>query len=397
MPKAEKGTPKYLANKMKAKGLQKLRWYCQMCEKQCRDENGFKCHTTSESHQRQLLLFADSEDKFLDQFSKDFEDGYLYLLKRCHGTKRVFANGIYQDYIHERDHIHMNSTKWLTLTEFIQHLGKTGKCIVDQTEKGWYVTWIDRDPETIARQEAVQKKEKMAKDDNELMAEFINKQIERGSQNDSNDRAEYTDFLRSKDDKISLNLELKTTAKSKSDSITSSNILGNKSKIISGKEESKKGTEKRKKSALEEIMEEEELRKRLKEKPYGKPTYSPDHDSTIKRWLRKGIVVKIVTKSLGDKYFKQKGYVKEIVGDDKMAAVVALISSGTKLKLDQSHLETVIPAIGRTVLILCGPFQGKEATLKDLDVDRYCARLKVIENGEKISLPYEDFSKLYES
>lgn len=36
------GTPKWLANKMRAKGLQKLKWYCQMCEKQCRDENGFK-------------------------------------------------------------------------------------------------------------------------------------------------------------------------------------------------------------------------------------------------------------------------------------------------------------------------------------------------------------------
>ena len=45
--RAEAGTPKWLANKMKSKGLQKLRWYCQMCEKQCRDENGFKCHTSS--------------------------------------------------------------------------------------------------------------------------------------------------------------------------------------------------------------------------------------------------------------------------------------------------------------------------------------------------------------
>ena len=395
MPKAEKGTPKYLANKMKAKGLQKLRWYCQMCEKQCRDENGFKCHTTSESHQRQLLLFAESEDKFLDQFSKDFEDGYLYLLKRCHGTKRVFANGIYQDYIHERDHIHMNSTKWLTLTEFIQHLGRTGKCVVDQTEKGWYVTWIDRDPETIARQEALQKKEKMAKDDNELMAEFINKQIERGSMNDSNEKVEYTDLLRSKDEKISINLELKTAVKA--DAIVPSNILGNKYKSIGGKEETKKGIEKRKKSALEEIMEEEELRKRLKGKTSGKATDSPDHNVTVKRWLKRGIVVKIVTKSLGDKYYKQKGYVKEVVGDDKLAAIVVLISSGTKIKLDQSHLETVIPAIGRKVLILCGTFKGKEAILTFLDVDHYSARLKVTENGEKISLPYEDFSKLYET
>ena len=34
--------PKQIANRIKARGLQKLRWYCQMCQKQCRDENGFK-------------------------------------------------------------------------------------------------------------------------------------------------------------------------------------------------------------------------------------------------------------------------------------------------------------------------------------------------------------------
>ena len=46
----EKGgflTPKAVANRIKAKGLQKLRWFCQMCQKQCRDENGFKVHATS--------------------------------------------------------------------------------------------------------------------------------------------------------------------------------------------------------------------------------------------------------------------------------------------------------------------------------------------------------------
>ena len=34
------GALKALSNKMKSKGLQKLKWYCQLCEKQCRDENG---------------------------------------------------------------------------------------------------------------------------------------------------------------------------------------------------------------------------------------------------------------------------------------------------------------------------------------------------------------------
>lgn len=39
MPKGEGTmTPKAIANKIKSKGLQKLRWYCQMCQKQCRDE-----------------------------------------------------------------------------------------------------------------------------------------------------------------------------------------------------------------------------------------------------------------------------------------------------------------------------------------------------------------------
>ena len=393
MPKAEKGTPKYLANKMKAKGLQKLRWYCQMCEKQCRDENGFKCHITSESHQRQLLLVAEDTDKFLDTFSKDFEDGFLYLLKRSHGTKRTFANGVYQDYIHERDHVHMNSTKWETLTEFVQYLGRSGKCVVDQTEKGWYITWIDRDPETIARQEALQKKEKMAKDDNELMQEFINKQIERGSLNAKSETVEYTELQRTKDEKIALNLGLKSNVKS---DFVPMNALNNKSKSFGSKDETRKVPEKRKTSALEEIMEEEKNRKEMKLNNQKHKTDLPQI-SSIKRWLKKGIVVKIITKSLGDKYYKQKGYIKEVIGEDKMAAVVVLISNGTKIKLDQSHLETVVPALGRKVLILNGQLRGQQAELRDLDVDNFCAKLKVIETGEKLRLPYEDFSKLYES
>lgn len=42
MPRAEVGSTKWQANKMKSKGLQRLRWYCQACERQMRDENGFK-------------------------------------------------------------------------------------------------------------------------------------------------------------------------------------------------------------------------------------------------------------------------------------------------------------------------------------------------------------------
>ncbi|PIO67601.1 hypothetical protein TELCIR_10640 [Teladorsagia circumcincta] len=81
MGKHERGTPKDIANRIKSKGLQKLRWFCQMCQKQCRDQNGFKCHLTSESHQRQLLLVAENTNSFLRQFSKEFEGNFMQKLE----------------------------------------------------------------------------------------------------------------------------------------------------------------------------------------------------------------------------------------------------------------------------------------------------------------------------
>ena len=48
-----------------------------MCQKQCRDENGFKCHTMSESHQRQMEVFGQAQGRFIDGFSEEFEKNFL--------------------------------------------------------------------------------------------------------------------------------------------------------------------------------------------------------------------------------------------------------------------------------------------------------------------------------
>lgn len=57
------------------------------------------------------------------------------------------------------------------------------------------------------------------------------------------------------------------------------------------------------------------------------------------------IVVKIVTKKLGEKYYKKKGVVVQV--KDRYTAIVQLADFGNeKLKMDQTHLETVLPAIG---------------------------------------------------
>ena len=87
----------------------------------------------------------------------------------------------------------------------LKFAGRTGKCTVDRTEKGWYIAWIDRDPETIARQEALAKKDKMAKDDEERLAAFISKQVEKGNTSTTDEKEQATELLRiSEDEKVTL-------------------------------------------------------------------------------------------------------------------------------------------------------------------------------------------------
>lgn len=385
MPKAEVGTPKYIANKMKAKGLQKLRWYCQMCQKQCRDENGFKCHTMSESHQRQILLFADNSRKYIDEFSYEFAKGYLEILRRQFGTKRVAANRVYQEYITDRNHLHMNATRWVTLTGFVKWLGRTGKCIVDETEKGWFITYIDRDPDTIAAQERKNKKIKMDKDDEEKLMEFIEKQVKYGQERAGpSQEPVYTELQRkSEEDKVALDIKLEPAKQMTAPVVPLKKLIKPPSEgsVCSFDTKSRK-SESRKRTALDEIIEtEESKREKSNRKDY---------------WLTEGIIVKIVAKSLGDKYYKEKGVIKEV--KDKYTAVVKMLESGHKLKLDQQHLETVIPAIGKLVKIVNGAYRGEIATLLSLDERNFSVDIEIASGllkGRKISsVEYEDICKL---
>ncbi|XP_075156627.1 kin17 DNA and RNA binding protein [Haematobia irritans] len=411
MGRAEVGTPKYLANKMKAKGLQKLRWYCQMCEKQCRDENGFKCHTTSESHQRQLLLFADSPGKFLHSFSKEFSDGYMELLRRRFGTKRTNANKVYQEYIADKNHIHMNATRWLTLSDYVKWLGRTGQVVADETEKGWFVTYIDRSPEAMERQAKADRKEKMEKDDEERMMEFIEKQIEKTKAQGGDaqyDDEKYTELKR--DEEQPLKLDIRLEKKFQPETILGTSALAKKrikqekTQGDSGSEceEDEEGFKKPKNikletqsktknssssssstSALDDIMRMEEHKKeKANRKDY---------------WLHEGIVVKFVSKSLGDKFYKQKAVVQEVI--EKYRAKVKFIETGEKVKVDQAHLETVIPAIDKSILVVNGAYRGSEAILKKLDEKNYCVTIEIARGPLKGRIvervQYEDISKLY--
>ncbi|XP_072038850.1 DNA/RNA-binding protein KIN17-like [Amphiura filiformis] len=397
-------TPKAIANRVKSKGLQKLRWYCQMCQKQCRDENGFKCHTMSESHQRQLLLFAENENEYLDAFSEEFFDDFMELLKRRFGGRRVHCNIVYNEYIQFRDHVHMNSTKWETLTEFVKWTGREGFCTVDHTEKGWFMTYIDRDPETLKRQEALAKKEKVDLDDEERIQKFIQKQVERASDESTNEKSvEYTEFKRdNEEEKVTIKFgKMPSSSKgtsedgpSSSSSSSSGRDTGAKPKTLpkssallgSNEDKKKEGSRKKekRKTALEEIMEEEAKKKAKIEQQH------KDY------WLAEGIVVKVTTKRLGEKFYKKKGVVTEVI--KKYEGVIKMTDTGSKIKVDQIHVETVIPAPGKRLLVVNGPYRGCKASLVQLSEKDFAVSIK-LESGPLAGkvvreIPYEDICKL---
>ena len=65
---------------------------------------------------------------------REFLDTFLELLRRRFGTKRVQANIVYQEHISDKEHTHMNSTQWETLTDFVKWMGREGEhgvsCVV---------------------------------------------------------------------------------------------------------------------------------------------------------------------------------------------------------------------------------------------------------------------------
>lgn len=71
----------------------------------------------------------------------------------------------------------MNATRWVTLTEFVKYLGREGIVHADETEKGWYIAWIDNSPKALARQAAHQAKERSDMDDEQRMRKLIDEQI----------------------------------------------------------------------------------------------------------------------------------------------------------------------------------------------------------------------------
>jgi DNA/RNA-binding protein KIN17 len=144
------------------------------------------------------------------------------------------------------------------------------------------------------------------------------------------------------------------------------------------------------KEKKEREMEMEKERKETTKKAKATATTATKTDY----WLADGIVVKVKHKTVGGgKYYNQKGVIEQVEG--RYVGQIKMLQSGDVLRLDQDFLETVLPALEGRVLVLNGPHRGERATLKAIDIDKFCATIQLSGSGELVKgIAYEDIAKL---
>jgi DNA/RNA-binding protein KIN17 len=445
MGKAEKGTPKDIAKRIKAKGLQKLKFWCQVCEKQCRDANGFKCHLTSESHLRQIKLFSEQSTGRLNSYSREFEATFLATLRTRHTTTEVNANNVYQEVIQDRTHVHMNSTIWATLGDFVKYLGRTGKCHVRETERGWYVTYIEQDSTRLAmkvsyeqRHEAEQEAERLERERTERQRVEAARALDRIH---VDPEVRPTDLDPHRDATVKVTIDRSGIMAANGGSrkveagLTKSNVFGGDddddddesdgdndgggpppgvplpaSFAVNASLSSSAAPH----TARPARSKNDNRRHRSSESQHDPQSAStlgarastrPDEQQSSS-WLLPDILVRIVDKK--SPFYDRKAVVNRVdeVADDKGTskeqAHATILDTGRdrndggqEVAIRASKLETVVPKEGKKVCVLMqGRYRGRMATVVERK-DRKCRATLRLEGSDEVleRVPYDDFSK----
>lgn len=185
MAKAEFGTPKHLAKQMKLKGLQKLKWYCQVCEKQCRDDNGFKCHIRSEGHVKRISSVGKSD---IANYSRQFQSNFISQLRSYHGEKSINANRFYNQLIQQKDHVHLTATRWSSVSQFVQDMASQGIINVkvsgddDQSLNGLDISYVNNSGDEVVRKAMLKQKTEAEEKEESMSTRLLEQQIKRGKE-----------------------------------------------------------------------------------------------------------------------------------------------------------------------------------------------------------------------
>lgn len=396
-------TAKAISKRIKARGLGRLRWYCQMCEKQCRDEIGFKCHTQSAGHQRQLAIFGENPTQFISKFSISFRIEFLSVLRQRYGTNMVNANSVYQEYIKDRDHVHMNATQWTTLSDFAKYLGKDGFCKVEDRDDGFWISFVDRE---------VAEKDKIARErDTKLLEEehraerILKHQIDAAtarSQLTQNDRDDghQSDNPDNQAKQQTGRLQMKISRRNHRSRFafghpsSDENPLHAISKHSSAPIVNLAPKRERAKSVWQDAVASETKQAYYDGVQVEQPSFQISHEEAEAPWVHKDIFVKVKNGEVGNGSFRgKKGRVVDVI--DEFGARVSMLDSDAVLELDQDDLETVIPKPGGVVLLLRGSRRGQKAVIRNVNVDDFNVTVSLLDTGEELgAVEYEMVSRV---
>lgn len=110
-------------------------------------------------------------------------------------------------------------------------------------------------------------------------------------------------------------------------------------------------------------------------------------------WLREGIRVKVVSKSIGgSKAYLQKGTVLDVYARGQ--ATVRLDDRTVLDKVNERHVETIVPSVGAMCVVLLGEYKGQHATLLEKKRDEQRVVVQLSEDLEVVELDMDFISAL---
>lgn len=149
-----------------------------------------------------MLTVGENPRSKIEEFNREFLSDFVRLLRSSHGEKPINANRFYQEYIANKDHIHMNATRWASLSELVGYLGSKGMVKVDNTEKdGLCIAYVDNSPDAIERRDYLKRRQNAEVDEDEREAKLLSKRIEEATKN-KQQQLQHLDKADDDDDKV---------------------------------------------------------------------------------------------------------------------------------------------------------------------------------------------------
>eukprot|EP00658_Telonema_sp_P-2_P024346 TRINITY_DN19777_c0_g1_i1.p1 TRINITY_DN19777_c0_g1~~TRINITY_DN19777_c0_g1_i1.p1 ORF type:complete len:400 (-),score=117.69 TRINITY_DN19777_c0_g1_i1:47-1246(-) len=392
MPKAEVGTAKWLNVRERKRGATKIRWHCGLCGVSCKDENGFKCHLESEKHITNESTIANQKKRgrmYVDEFSKNLERQFLDFMVVQHLNHQILAHDAYLEFMADYDDgkgdrrmKNLEKSVWGTLGVFVAYLRDRGKIDANKGVKGWTLMvtedMLDSDGDVNSADDAPP--QPIVAPNKKIK---WNQVVAGGPRGDDGG------------DSFQLKRAQEAAAVAAATGVQPALALA---------------TDRLSNEKVAFSM--PGMAKRVDEPPEPAPPAAPEAAvptlmpsqpaAKVKAsddvWLKKHMVVKVVWKDAPGGWYKRKAQVVAVDSRHALARVQLPQedgqTAGRVLEVQQKYLESVIPVIGKPVMVCAGEHKGKRGILEAIDEENFCVGVKLRDTGQVVTgLVYEHVCK----